>query len=182
MRKDSLTKKLAGTSPKAFWDEIKSVSNNTMSLPTNIEGVTGRNNIAELWRNHYKDLFITLVMSLVTSAYVMTFVLHQMRLNRPSTIWTVINRAAWMGLRLTALLIHGFLPERMLSVVLVPVIKDKNGKINSKDSYRPIALASIISKVFEHVLMNRLEEYLYTSDNQFGFKKKTRHGHVHLCT
>ena len=51
---------------------------------------------------------------------------------------------------LTALLIHGFLPERMLSVVLVPVIKDKNGKINSKDNYRPIALASIISKAFEH--------------------------------
>ena len=57
MRKDSLAKKLAGKSPKAFWDEIKRVSNNTMSLPTNIEGVTGRNNIAELWRNHYKDLF-----------------------------------------------------------------------------------------------------------------------------
>ena len=51
---------------------------------------------------------------------------------------------------LTALLIHGVLPERMLSVVLVPVIKDKNGKINSKDNYRPIALASIISKAFEH--------------------------------
>ena len=83
MRKDSLAKKLAGKSPKAFWDEIKSVSNNTMSLPTNIEGVTGRNNIAELWRNHYKDVYITLVMSLVTSAYVMTFVVHQMRLNRP---------------------------------------------------------------------------------------------------
>ena len=34
--------------------------------------------------------------------------------------------------------------------MLVPVIKDKNGKINSKDNYRRIALASIISKVFEH--------------------------------
>ena len=28
--------------------------------------------------------------------------------------------------------------ESMLSVVLVPVIKDKAGKISSKDNYRPI--------------------------------------------
>ena len=40
----------------------------------------------------------------------------------------------------SALLIHGFLPDSMLSVVLVPVIKD---------NFRPIALASVISKVVE---------------------------------
>ena len=36
--------------------------------------------------------------------------------------------------------------------------------------YRPIALSSIISKVFEHTIVIRLEEYLWTNDNQFGFK------------
>ena len=33
-----------------------------------------------------------------------------------------------------------------------------------------MALSSIISKVFEHVILLRLEEYLWTTDNQFGFK------------
>ena len=49
----------------------------------------------------------------------------------------------------SALFIHGFLPDAMLSVVLVPVIKDKCRKINDSDNYRPIALASAISKVVE---------------------------------
>ena len=39
----------------------------------------------------------------------------------------------------TSFFSHGFLPETMLSVMLVPVIKDKAGKISSKDNYRPIA-------------------------------------------
>ena len=29
---------------------------------------------------------------------------------------------------------------------------------------------SIASKVFEHIIILRLEEYLWTNDNQFGFK------------
>ena len=40
----------------------------------------------------------------------------------------------------------------------------------TKNNYRPIALSSTISKVFENVILHRLEEYLWTTDNQFGFK------------
>ena len=68
--------------------------------------------------------------------------------------------------------IHGVLPTNMLSVFLVPIIKDKNGKINAKDNYRPIALASILSKVVEIILLDRLSDVLTTNCNQFGFKPK----------
>ena len=37
---------------------------------------------------------------------------------------------------LTSFLRHGFLPESLMSVVLVPIIKDKSGQINSIDNYR----------------------------------------------
>ena len=49
----------------------------------------------------------------------------------------------------TGLFVHGFLPDTMLEIVLVPVIKDKTGRIDQVDNYRPIALASVISKVVE---------------------------------
>ena len=39
-----------------------------------------------------------------------------------------------MAMCLSGFFVHGFLPGAMLSVVLVPVIKDKCGKINSKDN------------------------------------------------
>ncbi len=33
-------------------------------------------------------------------------------------------------------------------------------------------LASILSKVLERTLLNKLEQFVLTSDNQFGFKPK----------
>ena len=59
-----------------------------------------------------------------------------------------------------------------MSVVLVPIIKDKSGKINSKDNYRPIAIASTLSKLLEILLLERLSNFMLTSSHQFGFKAK----------
>ena len=68
---------------------------------------------------------------------------------------------------------HGFLPSDLTDTVLVPSVKDKTGDISDKGNYRPsIALASVISKVFEIALLVKLERYLYSSDYQFGFKPK----------
>ena len=50
--------------------------------------------------------------------------------------------------------------------------KDKAGKVGCLYNYRPIALASVMSKVLERVLLDRLGSYLGTTDNQFGFKAK----------
>ena len=66
----------------------------------------------------------------------------------------------------------GFLPDEMMAVAIVPIIKSKSGRIMSKDNYRPIALASIVSKVLEKILLNRLYIFLDTCSNQFSFKKK----------
>ena len=77
-----------------------------------------------------------------------------------------------LAMCISALFIHGFLPDSMLSVVLVPVIKDKCRKINDSDNYRPIALASVISKVVEKILLTRMSDLLITTCNQFGFKSK----------
>ena len=73
---------------------------------------------------------------------------------------------------MTSFMVHGFLPENMMSVILIPVIKSKTGRIMSKDNYRPIALASIVSKVTELIILNRISLFLETCHNQFGFKKK----------
>ena len=59
-----------------------------------------------------------------------------------------------------------------MSVVLIPIIKDKKAKISSIDNYRPVAIASVVSKVLERIMLDRLSEYLDTMGNQFGFKPK----------
>ena len=39
-----------------------------------------------------------------------------------------------------------------------------------KNNYRSFALSSILFKVFEYIVAKRFEVYLWTNDNQFGFK------------
>ena len=70
----------------------------------------------------------------------------------------------------SSLFVQGFLPEAMISVVLVPIVKHKSASICSKSNYRPIALASIVSKVVEKIIYDPIALYLTTCSNQFGFK------------
>ena len=44
----------------------------------------------------------------------------------------------------------------MMSVVLIPIVKDKKAKqISSIDNYRPVAIiASVVSKVVERILLD----------------------------
>ena len=66
---------------------------------------------------------------------------------------------------------HNFLPASLTNVSLTPIVKDKNGKLNEKDNYRPIAVASVCSKVLERVILNRCSVQLGTGHHQFGFKE-----------
>ena len=75
-----------------------------------------------------------------------------------------------LSLCFTMMLRHNHLPSDLTKVVLIPIIKDKNGNISDKDNYRPIALASVSSKLLEMIILNRSRAFLQTSDHQFGFK------------
>ena len=70
----------------------------------------------------------------------------------------------------TSMYKHCYMPQSIINTVIFPIIKNKSGDFTDKNNYRPIALSSIRSKVLEHTIVIRLEEYLWTNDNQFGFK------------
>ena len=76
----------------------------------------------------------------------------------------------FLALCYTAMLIHGYLAGDFMKTILVPIIKNKTVDMQDKSNYRPIALATIMSKVFEIVILNRCKKFLSTSSNQFGFK------------
>ena len=70
----------------------------------------------------------------------------------------------------TSMFKHCYMRQSMINSAIIPIIKNKSGDFTDKNNYIPIALSSIISKVFEHTIVIRLEEYLWTYDNQFRFK------------
>ena len=59
-------------------------------------------------------------------------------------------------------------------MVLVPIVNDKRASVcySSTSNYRPIALASIMSKLLENIILNRISDNLVTNPNQFAFKPK----------
>ena len=60
----------------------------------------------------------------------------------------------------------------MIETTMVPIIKNKCGDHSDSNNYRPIALATLMSKVFESVVLFKCEKYLHSCDNQFGFKSE----------
>ena len=78
----------------------------------------------------------------------------------------------------TAIIHHGHMPEALSNCILVPIAKGQKDPTKS-NNYRPIALAPMLSKVFEQAIILQYSELLFTSDLQFGFKKSFS---TSLCT
>ena len=198
LRKDSLAKKLSSCNTKEFWKEIRNINNSNAPLPEVIDNVSGANNILKLWKDHYSNLFNTLrrvsydsnnfilqssYQDVLVTIDELKFAISKLQLNKAcglDQIYAEHIRFAsdrvlpLLSLCFTSMFIHGFLPDTLMSVVLVPIVKDKTGKISSKDNYRPIALASVLSKLIERIILDRIDTCLLTSPNQFGFK--SNHG------
>ena len=70
-----------------------------------------------------------------------------------------------------SLLIHGFLPDTMMTTIIAPIVKNKSSDLSDNNNYRPIALTTVASKLFESLILSRATPFLITCDNQFRFKK-----------
>jgi len=57
--------------------------------------------------------------------------------------------------------------------VPLPKVSDYRTNSMSYSDFRGIAISLIISKVFEHCILDRYDCYFSSNDNQFGFKKAT---------
>ena len=70
------------------------------------------------------------------------------------------------------MILHLCVPDGFGKGVIIPLLKDKFGCINSLDNYRGITLIPVIAKLFELVILELCSDYLLTDELQFGFKPK----------
>ena len=65
--------------------------------------------------------------------------------------------------------------EMLKICMMLPLVKRKGLKAYDEDNYRGIAMFPVITKVFEMIILKRLEDFArsksYFSPLQFGFKK-----------
>ena len=59
---------------------------------------------------------------------------------------------------------HSYMSSSMIETIIVPMVKNKCGNLSDRNNYRPIALATTMSKFFESAIL--LKEWT----------------HLHVCT
>ena len=67
---------------------------------------------------------------------------------------------------------HNFIPASCIASVITLIVKNKQDDAGVSSNYRPITMASVISKLLEHFILYKIRSYLVTVDNQFGFKER----------
>lgn len=174
-----------------FWKNVNSVIKSKKScLSSKIQDVSGEQNIAELWKSHYATLFNSTrsINHLIESHSdfddfsigEVIQVCKELKKNKAKgpddiaaenilfahdSIYGVLTHF------MNAMVRTSTLPSEMLKVAVVPILKKKGLDGTIIKNYRPIALATILSKVLERLLLSRLSDHLKTTDNQFGYKK-----------
>ena len=74
----------------------------------------------------------------------------------------------------TLSLIHGVFPNELKIAKVIPLYKGGNARLFV--NYRPVSVLSILSKIYERLMYNRLSEFIELNDIlyllQFGFRKR----------
>lgn len=75
---------------------------------------------------------------------------------------------------LNSVMESGKIPPQWKEQEIIPILKP-NKPADNPSSYRPIALSSVVLKIAEHLVKNRLEWFIESnkllSENQFGFRR-----------
>jgi hypothetical protein len=196
---DLLANNLLQKDDRGFWKEIRKVNNSGTPLASTVNDVTGGHAITNMWQEHFKQLLNssedTTSKSFVCNALADKDGYTFSRFTPSNVIDGICSlkkgksagrdniysehfilahdkAAILLSMLFNAMVVHGHMPQMMMDTVLIPIIKDKKGDVTDRDNYRPVAVACIISKILELILLDRYGEYLQSSHNQFGFKAK----------
>ena len=200
MRANALAESMMNNDMNVFWKDVHKITNSTVPLATTFKvvGCVGDAKIAKMWKCHYKSL-LNSVQSGNSKNSVMLDVNKQIKNSitiTPSDILDALKNIkcgkssgidgisaehlvfahsrihVLLSLLFSSFTTHGYLPGMFMKTAIVPIIKNKTGDISDKNNYRPIAIVTAASKIFELCLSVILENYLFTHDQQFDFKSK----------
>jgi len=78
-----------------------------------------------------------------------------------------------LSLLFNMIIVHSMVPDDFGRGIIIPLVKNNEGNKTSSDNYRGITLSTVLSKLFEMLLLNDLQSYLQSDSLQFGFKKSS---------
>ena len=178
------------------WKTINKVRKKVSSLPLSINGVEGEKNIAECWRNHYATIMegkghpkLSLSVENISKEWTIPKVLvKEVQLamknlsieSAPGLDGVTGDHLRYahptlyvhLSLLFSSLFGHHFVTQNLIDIKILNLVKDNHKSLSDMNNYRPIALASLVSKLLECIILERCKNLLTTSDNQFAYKSK----------
>ena len=85
----------------------------------------------------------------------------------------------YVSLLFTVMLSHSFAPPDFVISGIIPIPKGPRVALTESDIYRSIAISCQLSKILDHIIIDKQVHSLSTSDYQFDFKS---HSSKVLCT
>ncbi len=182
-----------------FWSTVKAQDGCNKEYTAQVlEGKVGEDQICEFWANHYENTFncnkdeekkesvLSYISSCKSLANPVNFsmtskIIQELKTGKaagPDDLMAEHFKLAspliadMLAVLIESCLCHGYVPDLVMRVKIVPILKKKGLDKTAANNYRPIALATAISKIFEGVLLAINFAKLSTVHNQFGYKKK----------
>ena len=199
MRADALAHSLSSRDSTSFWKDVGKMANSKVPVASQVENAVGSYEITDMWQIHFSDLLnsvhntdskgcvsnhIDVVDSESHIAIAASDVFNSLQgtklgksvgidgLAAKHFIHSHVSITVHLSLLFSCMLSHGFLPVAFMRTLIIPILKNKNGDTSAKRNYRLIVIVTAMSKIFELCLSRIMDVYLFTSDNQFGFKQK----------
>ena len=193
-----LASDLSNNDSAVFWKHVSKQNNGSLKLADTVGGATGHAAIASMWNGHYSQLFKNGVKGdrhksgVLDAINLISGECDMFNHNdvKSAVASLSVNKACGMhslsaehllyaspaihtllAICFNAFIVHGFLPSSLTDSVIIPIVKDKSKNISDIGNYRPIALSSVLSKVFELILLGKLNSYFCTTDYQFRFNR-----------
>ena len=198
LRADALAQSLSDNDYIQFWKDVNSINNKKAPKAMVINGASGEVNIANMWKEHFKSIFncvsddraksyvykklnnVSYCTDYQITPLLISECIAKLKFGKANGAdllqsehlkYASQKLSVMLSLIFNSMLLHGHLPDSLMKTVIIPLVKNRAGNLSDTNNYRPVALATAMSKLFEHVLLNKIEIYMYTSHNQFGFKK-----------
>ena len=195
---DGLAHSLLRKDFRHFWKDVQKKNGSATAATLSVDGHSGTENIGGFWKGHYESL----LNSVSRPDHSAELADKLGALWDEHVFWTCgdINKARMqlkagravvmdgvspehlryapskidvhLSLIFNSFIRHSFLPASFMPVKIIPIVKSSTGDISSSKNYRPVAIATCGSKIFETAILDKVDAIRdIPVDNQFGFRK-----------
>jgi hypothetical protein len=199
IRKTKLANSFQHKNKEQFWKEINKLKIKNNNATSSIDGISDPNEVVNLFSDKYKSILDDPLCQNKTDNLSKKFNENSLNPNKKSIKISSesMNNAIkslnpgigldgihsnhlkyaplvlkdFLSRLFTSFLLHNILPLNMIEGQIKPIIKNKLNDKKLSSNYRPIMCSSILLKLFEYCILDRVEEKMILNCRQYGFRK-----------